>query len=51
MTVQEEPKASRDLKLSDDDVAFLFSYLRDSSRPQPLTTRQLIDALRGRTGK
>ena len=32
--------------LSEDDVAFLLSLLRDPSNTQPLTTQQLIEALR-----
>ena len=35
---------SEAVKLSDDDVAFLLMILRNSSRP--LTTRQLVEALR-----
>lgn len=34
------------IDLSDEDVAFLVTMLRNSA--QPLTTQQLIDALRGR---
>jgi len=35
--------------LTEDDVAFLLSILRDPAQTQPITTQQLIDALRGRT--
>lgn len=51
MTTQEDGTTSTDIQLTDDDVAFLFSVLRDPARPQPLTTQQLIDALRGRTAR
>lgn len=51
MTTQEDNNTSRTIDLRDDDVAFLFSVLRDPTRPQPITTQQLIDALRGRTEK
>lgn len=51
MTTQEDGIASRAIKLSEDDVAFLLSVLRDPSRPQPISTQQLIDAIRGRAGK
>jgi hypothetical protein len=51
MTSQEESGTSVTIKLSDDDVAFLFSVLRDPSRPQPITTQQLIDSLRSRIEK
>jgi hypothetical protein len=51
MTSQEESGTSVTIKLSDDDVAFLFSVLRDPSRPQPISTQQLIDALRSRIEK
>jgi|tagenome__1003787_1003787.scaffolds.fasta_scaffold20125020_2 hypothetical protein len=37
---------SDDVHLSDDDVAFLLSILRDPAQPMPVTTQQLIDALR-----
>lgn len=51
MTTQEESNTSQDIELTDDDVAFLFNVLRDPTRPQPITTQQLIDALRSRTEK
>jgi hypothetical protein len=35
------------IQLSDDDVAFLLTYLRSAT--SPVTTQQLIDALRNRT--
>lgn len=36
---------SAPIQLNDDDVTFLLTLLRNSS--QPMTTQQLIDALRG----
>lgn len=36
---------SETIELNDDDIALLLTLLRNS--PQPLTTQQLIDALRG----
>lgn len=36
--------SSETVRLSDDDIAFLLMILRNSSRP--LTSRQLVDALR-----
>jgi hypothetical protein len=36
------------IELTDEDVSFLLSLLRDPSSSQPLTTQQLIDALRRR---
>ncbi len=47
----ENEKSSEPVQLSEDDVVFLVSILRDPSRPQPLTTQHLIDALRDRTGR
>ena len=40
-----------DVQLIDDDVAFLLSVLRDPQRPQPISTQQLIEALRSRSQK
>ncbi|CAA9526168.1 MAG: hypothetical protein AVDCRST_MAG73-584 [uncultured Thermomicrobiales bacterium] len=37
------------IKLNDDDVAYLLTLLRNS--PQPLTTQQLIDAFRVKSGR
>jgi hypothetical protein len=51
MSNQDEAGASQPIVISDDDVAFLFSVLRDHLRPQPITTQQLIDALRSRAEK
>jgi hypothetical protein len=52
-TEQEQMSTERDSKtdevqLTEDDVAFLLSKLRDPAQNQPLTTQQLIDALRMR---
>lgn len=38
---------SSPIRLSDDDVAFLLTILRNSG--SPMTTQQLIDALRNRS--
>lgn len=51
MSNQEASGASQTIQITDDDVAFLLSVLRDHARPQPITTQQLIDALRGRADK
>ena len=37
------------IRLSDEDVAFLLTLLRNA--PQPMTTQQLIDALRRQSGR
>jgi hypothetical protein len=49
MTAQEDKSSSPQITLSEDEVSFLVSLLRDPSRPQPQTTQQLIDALRGKS--
>ncbi len=36
------------MKLSDEDVAYLLTLLRNAS--QPMTTQQLIDTIRRRSG-
>ena len=47
MSTQTQPGPKDEVvKLSDDDLAFLLSVLRDPGRTFPLTTQQLIDALR-----
>ena len=38
-----------DLQLSDDDVVFLLSLLRNAT--SPLTTAQLVEALKSRGGR
>jgi len=45
MSTESNPQAE-EVRLSEDDVAFLLSLLRDPANSQPLTTQQLIDALR-----
>jgi hypothetical protein len=37
------------IKLNDEDVAYLLTLLRNAS--QPMTTQQLIDALRRHSGQ
>ena len=37
------------IRLSDEDVAFLLTLLRNA--PQPMTTQQLIDALRRQSSR
>jgi hypothetical protein len=51
MTAQSDPAASRPVTLTEDDAAFLLSVLRDPARVQPITTQQLIDALRTRASR
>jgi hypothetical protein len=48
MSTENEQQA-KPVQLTEDDVAFLLSILRDPAQTQPITTQQLIDALRGRT--
>lgn len=50
MTIQNDA-ATKPVNLTDDDVAYLLSVLRDPARPQPVTTQNLIDALRTRASK
>jgi hypothetical protein len=50
MTTENENLA-KPVQLTEDDVAFLLSILRDPAQTQPITTQQLIDALRKRTAK
>jgi hypothetical protein len=45
MSTESNPQAD-EVRLTEDDVAFLLSLLRDPANTQPLTTQQLIDALR-----
>jgi hypothetical protein len=45
------PAEDAPVQLGEDDVVFLLSVLRDPNRPQPVTTQQLIDALRNRGGR
>jgi hypothetical protein len=50
MTIDTE-KSAKPVQLTEDDVAFLLSLLREPSQTQPLTTQQLIDALRLRSAR
>jgi hypothetical protein len=47
MTTENDTK--KPVQLTEDDVAYLLSLLRDPAQTQPLTTQQLIDALRLRS--
>jgi hypothetical protein len=40
---------AKPVQLTEDDVAYLLSILRDPAQTQPITTQQLIDALRLRS--
>lgn len=44
MPSQDETAEASQLRLNDEDVAFLMNFLRNAS--QPVTTQQLIDVLR-----
>ena len=48
MTTETE-KQQKPVLLTEDDVAYLLSILRDPAQTQPITTQQLIDALRVRS--
>jgi hypothetical protein len=48
MTTENDTK-QKPVQLTEDDVAFLLSILRDPAQTQPITTQQLIDALRLRS--
>ncbi len=48
MTTDNDTKA-KPVQLTEDDVAYLLSILRDPAQTQPITTQQLIDALRLRS--
>jgi hypothetical protein len=48
-TKEDANVAATTIDLSDEDVAYLISVLRDPSCPQPVTTQRLIDALRSRS--
>jgi hypothetical protein len=50
MTTENE-KQTNPVQLAEDDVAYLLSILRDPSQTQPITTQQLIDALRLRSAQ
>jgi hypothetical protein len=51
MSAHEHEDEIAPVELSDDDVAYLLSLLRDPSKTQPVTTQDLINALRHRTGR
>jgi len=51
MTAQIDGNTGRPVELTDDDAAYLISVLRDPARIQPITTQQLIDALRARASR
>ena len=51
MAAQAQPTESDPIDLTSEDVAFLIAQLRDPSVPQPVTTQQLIEALRRRGGQ
>ncbi len=40
---------TREVELSDDDITYLMTILRNAS--QPVTTQQLVEALRERLGR
>jgi hypothetical protein len=48
MSVQEGTRAGTSVHLSEDDVAYLMNMIRNAT--QPVTTQQLIDALRRQSG-
>lgn len=48
MTVQDALSDAERVHLNDDDVAYLMNLLRNAM--QPVTTQQLIDALRRQSG-
>ncbi len=51
MAAQAQTTESDPIDLTSEDVAFLLSLLRDPSVQQPITTQQLIEALRRRGGQ
>jgi hypothetical protein len=48
MTATADGSTARPVRLTDEDIGYLISVLRDPNRAQPITTQQLIDALRTR---
>lgn len=44
----ETESGAKPVHLSEDEVAFLLSILRSSTQVEPITTQELIDALRTR---
>jgi hypothetical protein len=51
MSAQTDGISASPVVLTDEDVARLISLLRDPANAQPITTQQLIDALRAFSGK
>jgi predicted transcriptional regulator len=49
MSVQTDSVETSDYQLTEDDVAYLMNLLRNAT--QPMTTQELIDALRRQTGQ
>lgn len=49
--ISQNDTAAKPVELTDDDVAYLLSLLREPSRSQPVSTQDLIDALRERAGR
>ncbi len=51
MAAQAQTSGSDPIDLTSEDVAFLISLLREPAASQPMTTQQLIEALRRRGGQ
>ncbi len=51
MSEQAHANETDPVDLTSEDVSFLLSLLRDPSVQQPITTQQLIEALRRRGGQ
>jgi hypothetical protein len=49
MSVQDSEVEAGQVRLNDEDVAYLMNLLRNAT--QPITTQKLIDALRGQSGE
>ena len=49
MSAQDTVSGADQVRLSEDDVAYLMNLLRNAT--QPVTTQQLIDALRRQSGQ
>jgi hypothetical protein len=49
MSVQDSEVGAGQVRLNDEDVAYLMNLLRNAT--QPITTQKLIDALRGQSGE
>ncbi len=46
--VTDTESSAKPVQLSEDELAYLLSILRSSTQVQPITTQELIDALRKR---